>query len=221
MHDGWWVSNVLSIEPDGHVRLVSWIVVVIFSICLHELAHGWAAIRKGDRTPIELGHMTWNPMVHMGQTSLIIFAVLGIAFGAMPVTPSRMKGRYAEAFVAAAGPAMNALIAIACIFAGGITVGFAKQIGDPLATNLATFFFYGVNLNVALLIFNLLPILPLDGGRILANISRRYRQLWQRENARWVAFGVFILAFLFVGRYIFPLGELVALEGIDYIAGLF
>lgn len=220
MLNGWWVSNVLS-WPNGQVFLVSWIVIVIASICLHELAHGWAALKVGDRTPVALGHMTWNPLVHMGQTSLILFVVFGFAFGAMPVSPNQMKGRYAEAFVAAAGPAMNALIALVCIVIGGIVVGLSTQIGEPLAGNLTIFFQLGVTLNVALMLFNLLPIPPLDGGRILGNISRDYERLWASENAQWVAFGLFIIAFMFGAKYVFPIGTSVATAGIGFVSGLF
>jgi Zn-dependent protease len=220
MLGGWWVANLLD-QSNGAVLLASWVVVVVGSIVLHELAHGWAAIYKGDRTPIELGHMTWNPLVHMGQTSLILFLVFGFAFGAMPVSPSRFRGRYAEAFVAAAGPAMNALLALVCIVLGGVVVGLSKQIGEPLSTNLTIFFTFGVALNVALMLFNLLPILPLDGGRILGNISRDYARLWESENAQWVAFGLFIVAFMFGGKYVLPLGIQVASEGIGFVAGMF
>jgi hypothetical protein len=86
-------------------------VWVIGSIVLHELAHGWAAIRLGDTTPRDLGHMTWNPLVHMGGFSLVVFAVIGIAWGMMPVDPSRLRGRYGDALVALAGPAMNIVLA--------------------------------------------------------------------------------------------------------------
>ena len=79
---GWWVTDALSVSP---VLLISWVVWVIGSIVLHELAHGWAAISRGDRTPIERGHMTWNPLIHMGGMSLLVFAVVGIAWGMMPV----------------------------------------------------------------------------------------------------------------------------------------
>ncbi|HBS28903.1 MAG TPA: site-2 protease family protein, partial [Phycisphaerales bacterium] len=54
----WWIAALLQSNP---ALLVSWVVWVIGSIVLHELAHGWAAIAQGDRTPIETGHMTWNP----------------------------------------------------------------------------------------------------------------------------------------------------------------
>jgi len=63
----WWVIQVL--DSFGPAFLASWIVWVIGSITLHELAHGWAAIWQGDRTPVLTGHMTWNPLVHMGKAT--------------------------------------------------------------------------------------------------------------------------------------------------------
>src|SRR5579862_344316 len=88
------------------------IIAVVVSICLHELAHGIVAIWLGDRTPIELGRITLNPLVHMGLPSLIVLLISGIAWGAMPVNERRLRGKYAPALVAAAGPAMNVLIAV-------------------------------------------------------------------------------------------------------------
>ena len=220
MLGSWWVASVLDM-PNGKVVLVSWVVLIIGSIVLHELAHGWAAISRGDRTPVELGHMTWNPLVHMGQMSLILFLLFGFAFGAMPVNPSRLRGKHAGAFVAAAGPAMNLVIAGVCILLGGIVLAFANQIGDPLAQNLFMFFRLGVMLNIALMIFNLIPVPPLDGSRILADFSPKYAQLWYGENARWVASGLFVIVFLFGGKYIVPLGFGAADHGILFIANLF
>ncbi len=220
MLGSWWVASVLDM-PNGHVVLVSWVVLIIGSIVLHELAHGWAAISRGDRTPIELGHMTWNPLVHMGQMSLILFLVFGFAFGAMPVNPNRFRGKHAGAFVAAAGPAMNLVIACVCVVAGGLVVALSRQIGDPLASNLWMFFRLGVMLNITLMIFNLIPVPPLDGSRILADFSPGYAQLWYGENARWVASGLFIIVFLFGGKHIVPLGFDAADEGIHFIASLF
>lgn len=116
----WWVSAYWEADP---ALLVSWVFWVIVSIVLHELAHGWVAIRLGDRTPIETGRMTWNPLVHMGQTSLIVFALVGIAWGMMPVNPSSLRGRYGDAWVSLAGPAMNLALALVLIVLGGIWLG--------------------------------------------------------------------------------------------------
>lgn len=208
------------LDTFGPVGLVSWIVVVIASIVLHELAHGWAAIRQGDSTPQYTGHMTWNPLVHMGQTSLILFAVLGIAFGAMPVDPSRFRSRYGEAYVAAAGPAMNVLLAVVFIVLGGFVVAYAKTIGNPLAENLFTFCYIAVLLNVTLVLFNLIPVPPLDGSRILGDFVPAYRGLFEGENGQWIGLGLFVLVFVFVGPRIFEPGIFIAIEGITAFASL-
>ena len=85
----WWVHE--EFRAGGLVAVLSWAFWVIFSITLHELGHGWAAIRQGDDTPRRFGRMTLNPLVHMGVPSLVMFALIGIAWGAMPVEPSRFR----------------------------------------------------------------------------------------------------------------------------------
>lgn len=208
------------LDTFGPVGLVSWIVVVIGSIVLHELAHGWAAIRQGDSTPQYTGHMTWNPLVHMGQTSLILFAVLGIAFGAMPVDPSRFRSRYGDAYVAAAGPAMNVLLAAVFIVVGGFVVAYSGTIGEPLAGNLFTFCYIAVLLNVTLTLFNLIPVPPLDGSRILGSFVPSYRGLFESEHGQWIGIGLFLLVFFVVGPRIFEPGIHIAIEGIGAVASL-
>ena len=96
--------NSLTTNPQFYFAVI---IVVVISICLHELGHGFAAIALGDRTPEETGHITLNPLVHMGPISLAMLAIVGISWGAMPVDPTRLRGRYAEALVALAGPAVN------------------------------------------------------------------------------------------------------------------
>ncbi|MGP1272591.1 MAG: site-2 protease family protein [Phycisphaerales bacterium] len=218
---GWWVQDVLQNPNLGVVGLVSWIVAVIGSIVLHELAHGWVAIWSGDRTPVETGHMTWNPLVHMGQMSLLLFAVFGIAYGLMPVDPSRMRGQYARAVVAAAGPAMNLVIAGVFVLLGGVVAASQGALGQPLGANLSTFCFLVVFLNISLALFNLIPVPPLDGSRILADFVPEYGRLFESENGQWVGLGLFLLVFFFAGRLIFEPGLLVASVGIDTVAKLF
>ena len=191
---GWWVADLLEQDP---AMLVSWIVWVIGSIILHELAHGWAAIKLGDRTPIETGHMTWNPLVHMGGMSLIMFAIVGIAWGMMPINPARIRGRHGEAIVAAAGPAMNVALAILAMLLGGVWIAFGQSAGEPFYTNVITFFFAGAFLNLILAGLNLLPVPPLDGGRILASFSSTVRMWMMDQQKMMIAmFAVLILVLL-------------------------
>ncbi|TVQ31079.1 MAG: site-2 protease family protein [Phycisphaeraceae bacterium] len=213
---GWWVADLLESNP---ALLVSWAVWVIGSIVLHELAHGWAAIRCGDRTPIELGHMTWNPVVHMGGMSLIIFFVIGIAWGAMPVNPSRFKGRHDEAIVAAAGPAMNlGLALLAIILAGVWSTLFAGVGGDPFHGNVFQFFWVGAMLNLVLMALNLLPVPPLDGSRILASFSWTLRQLFANPQAQFATLALLMLLFITGGfGQFFAVASTVADAGINLV----
>ncbi|MBI1373894.1 MAG: site-2 protease family protein [Phycisphaera sp.] len=154
------------------------VVGVTFSIVLHELAHGWAAIWQGDRTPILTGHMTANPIVHMGPVSIILLLTCGIAWGAMPVDPTRFRSKYGDALVAAAGPAMTFLIALVALTGYGLWVRFAglpdTELMTPLAANSQLLLWHLGRLNCVLVVLNLLPIPPLDGSRILANFSPAY-----------------------------------------------
>lgn len=206
---GWWVAELWSIQ-NGPVIVVSWLVWVIVSIVLHELAHGWMALRLGDETPRLSGHMTWNPLVHMGAYSLAALAIFGIAWGAMPVDPSRLKGKHADTYVTLAGPAMNLALAIVAtilyalwvpIADGQLSSGLVVQ--EPLRTNLEIFLRSGAWLNVALMLFNLLPVPPLDGGRVLMNLSTGFRNMMRSENGQWVALGMFVIVFVFVASYLF------------------
>lgn len=196
---GWWVADLAN--NGEYVQLISWIFWVIFSITLHELGHGWAALQQGDRTPEVTGHMTWNPWVHMGPISLLMFAIIGICWGLMPVDPSRFRdGRLGRAKVAAAGPAMNFGLALVCGVLLGVVIAIGARtgsLGTPgMLDNFATFFFVGGFLNIALGVFNLIPAPPLDGASILSGLSWRAWQLYQHPNAQFAGLAVVMLLFI-------------------------
>lgn len=216
----WWVTSVL--DTLGPAGLASWVFWVVLAICLHELGHGWAALRQGDPTPAVTGHMTWNPVVHMGPTSLVLFAVTGMAFGAMPVDPTRFRGRHAEALVALAGPAVNAVLAVVSAVGAALVGSYAPLGGtSPLWDNLSMFFVMGATLNVALAAFNLLPIPPLDGSRVVATYVPEYRRFFgQTEQGQWVGLGLFVLAFMFAGREVFGAAAAVSGEMIGLLASV-
>ena len=178
------------------------IITVVVSITLHELAHGIAAIKLGDDTPAYTGHMTLNPLVHMGGMSLILLAVMGIAFGAMPVDRTRLRGKYAEAIVAAAGPATNLLLAAITLTAVALWERFDStplSAWSPIGANgryLLTIF--GLT-NLILTMFNLLPLPPLDGFWIVSNLSSKFRNLMSGDFVRGIAGALFFAAFMGAG----------------------
>src|ERR1700733_7916099 len=178
----------------------AWCITVIVSICIHELSHGIVAIWRGDRTPIETGHMTVNPVVHMGLMSLVLLLMAGIAWGAMPVDPRRMRGRYAPALVALAGPLSNVVMATLALTVYGLLPPKDPADPPPLQFLLWTF---GV-VNIALALFNMLPVPPLDGSRVLANLIPEFGQLLVALRAGGGIMIIFILVFMFAGNLIFP-----------------
>lgn len=205
---GWWVADLWHQDKP---LLFFWAFWVIFSIVLHELGHGVAAIRCGDRTPIETGHMTWNPLVHMGQMSLLMFAIVGIAWGAMPVNPARFRGRHDDALVSAAGPAVNLVLFGICAIGAAVAAALPEQTG-----RLYDFFMLGGMLNMVLLLLNLLPLPPLDGSRILASFSWSYRRLISHPNASLWALGAFLAIFFFLGGELFGLARVAT----EFVIGL-
>jgi len=189
----WWVSDILSDRQLGPTILAAWVFWVVFSIVLHELSHGWMAIRCGDNTPIYSGHMTWNPIVHMGWFSLVVFMLIGIAWGAMPVDSSRLRGRYDEAKVAIAGPLMNILLAIVCVVGSVVTFKLGAASGGDTFTKFTIFFATGGMINIVLFMFNMLPLFPLDGGRIVASFFPAYGRLFASQGAMIFALIMFYL----------------------------
>jgi len=210
----WWVTDAWE---QGPIILLAHVFWVIFSIVLHELAHGWTAIRCGDRTPIETGHITWNPLVHMGPTSLLLFAFVGIAWGSMPVDPSRFRGRLDNTKVALAGPTMNlVLFGVALAVCAGVKLA-AHRIDETTGRNLLLFFVTGAYLNLALMLFNLLPVPPLDGWRIASDVFPAYGALWRSDRSPAIGLILFFALFWFGGPKIFDLSAVLTLKALDAV----
>lgn len=177
--------NTLISDPIHFFRIVA---IIIFSITLHELAHGWAAMSQGDDTPQRAGHLTLNPVVHMGWESIIFLCIAGIAWGQMPVNPSKFRSaKLGNIIVSAAGPLSN--LALGILF-----IVLLKIYSNPHMLGLLSveFLYLAARINFILFLFNLLPIPPLDGFHVFSEIFPRLKQL---ENTQ---FGIFALMLLFL-----------------------
>ena len=200
--DGWWFTSAWEVSP---VYAISWVAWVVVSIVLHELAHGFAAIRCGDRTPIQTGHMTLNPIVHMGWQSLLLLALAGVAWGAMPVNRMLFRRRHDDAVVSFAGPSTNLSLAIVVVIADALLVGLGPgRISHGLLLDAHTVLFTGGMLNIVLFWINLLPVPPLDGSRIIGSFVPTFRQWGESEQGRHAGLLIYLPIFFFGGRYVYP-----------------
>jgi Zn-dependent protease len=146
------------------VYFFRYIIIFVVSIVIHELAHGFAAIGEGDDTPERLGHITPDPVVHMGPASLILLCFMGMAWGQMPVNPNNFRHRWSDMWVSAAGPLSNfALATIACIL-------FVLSTTKGLTWLSADFLWMAAIINMLLFFFNMLPIPPLDGFTVFSEL---------------------------------------------------
>ena len=151
------------LSDQGPVTFLLLAIAIIEAIALHEYAHALAADLQGDRLPRAFGRLTLNPAKHLDPLGTILIFLVGFGWG-RPVEfrPEALASkRFGAAIVALAGPTMNLLLAIAAAFAA---VPLLRGGSDgPLTEFLLRFF----EINVLLAVFNLLPLPPLDGSRLL------------------------------------------------------
>jgi Zn-dependent protease len=214
----WWMADVYN--SQGMPFLVSWVVWVVVSIVLHELGHGYAAIRCGDDTPKYLGHMTINPFVHIPGMAWILFVLLGMTYGLMPVNPTNFNGRYDDAKVAFAGPLVNLVLGVMCVIAAALWLRFGGAAPDQFRENLGNFFVVGAAINTMGFFFNLIPVPPLDGSRILGNFVPAYRRVFEAQYGGLIAMVAFGLLFAVGSKYVWALSFGVAYAGIALVSGL-
>lgn len=154
-----------------------WAIPVLFAITLHEVAHGWTARYFGDRTAELLGRLSLNPLRHIDPIGTVLVPGLLLAVGGplfgwakpVPVATSQLRNpRRATILVALAGPAANlAMAGMWCLVLGAIMRVYGDETLDHWIALMAQ---AGIVINVVLAVFNLLPIPPLDGGRVLAGL---------------------------------------------------
>jgi Zn-dependent protease len=184
-------------------QATTWILPVIFAVTFHEAAHGFVAHRLGDDTAWRMGRVTFNPLKHVDPFGTILLPALllvtsGFLFGyakPVPVDFGRLRHQRRDmVLVALAGPGTNVLLAIASslLFYGVDWTPRPAQ--DWLAQNLVN----SLQINAVLCVFNMLPLPPLDGGRVAVGILPAPLD---RLLARIEPYGMLILMLLFILSY--------------------
>jgi Zn-dependent protease len=190
-------------EDNVVFQAATWLIPLVFSIVLHEIAHGWTALAFGDPTAKRKRRLTLNPLRHVDPVGTVILPLALAVTGApvfgwakpVPVVARRLRSpRWHMVLVALAGPGMNLLLALlgALAWAGLVWLSPPRGLGwDFLLLNIANF----VVINVSLAIFNLLPIPPFDGGHVVEGLLPRPLA---RRYARFGRYGFPILFLLLV-----------------------
>jgi Zn-dependent protease len=187
-------------------------IILIFSAIVHEVSHGLMAERLGDDTAREEGRITLNPVPHIDLFGSILLPLLLLAahspviFGAakpVPVNFNRLRNpRSGMAWVSLAGPVSNFLLAILLVIP--IKFGLANQISGPILLQ-------AVLINLVLGTFNLIPIPPLDGSKILVALAP---QSWMYHILSWERYGfILVLVFLYSGLLNLVLIPVISLFG--------
>lgn len=188
-------SNFLLVAP-----------VLLFSVVAHEIAHGYAALRQGDSTASQLGRLTWNPLPHIDPfmtvllPALLLLSHAPFVFGGakpVPVDPRNYRHyKRGDIIVSLAGVATNLAIAVACailIVPLGV-IGGALPAAAPSCAILQHMMLIGVQLNLVLTAFNLLPIPPLDGSHVAKYLLP---PAWALQYQRAGRFGLLLLMGIF------------------------
>ncbi len=167
----------MSSIPDIAYTIAVWAAPILFAITLHEAAHGWVANKLGDPTAKNLGRITINPIKHIDPVGTVVVPlflamvspfVIGWA-KPVPIQPRYFKSPLLDmALVAVAGPVSNFFMA--CFWAMFIQLVYMSLEHSQLLVFLAEMGKNGIIINIVLMVLNLLPIPPLDGGRVVAGI---------------------------------------------------
>lgn len=191
------------IGPDKIVQTIIFFFPFLFALCFHEYAHGWVAKKKGDNTAEMMGRLTLNPMAHIDWLGTVAIPIMALLFGTplfgwakpVPVNSRNLSKPRSDMFwIALAGPGSNILLFILAIgFAGFLARQTIFQPSDTLVEMLKIFLL----LNLYLAVFNMLPLHPLDGGKILARFLPARWNIWL-ENYQYES-GMILLLLVILG----------------------
>ncbi len=182
------------------------LIPLILSLTVHEYAHAWTAWRLGDDTASRAGRLTLNPLVHIDPIGTVLLPLLMIPFGwakPVPINPARFRPSIRMStgvmITAAAGPLANVVLAVLCTVGFGLLIRFSPQLVSS-GSGIRELLLITVQLNVALAVFNMIPVPPLDGSRVVDGLMPlKLRPAWEG----FARFAPFLLLAVFIGaRYI-------------------
>lgn len=176
------------------------ILVMLISFSVHEFAHAWTAYKFGDDTAYSEGRVTLNPMAHLDWMGFLLLLLVGFGWAKpVPVRRSRFKNpRVMSIIVTAAGPVSNLVLAFFALLVLQILVsaGVLENASSALIETISTFMRYWVGINIALFLFNLIPLPPLDGYRIVEEFMPLRLRFKMQQMEQWTFFLFLLIVFI-------------------------
>ena len=190
--------SIANMTQGDIISLLLMLPAVVIAITFHEFAHAFAADRLGDKTPRAQGRVTLNPLKHLDPYGFVLLMFAHIGWGKpVEINPNNFtsnKSRAAcESIVAVAGPAMNIFLAIVFTVIGCAIVRFAPAVSNVFI--ISVFIQEIIIVNLGLGVFNLLPIPPLDGSKIFANILPYNAKRWIETNYQTIYY-IFVILWI-------------------------
>jgi len=185
---------MFSLSPQS---LISAIITLVVALTFHEFAHAWMAKRFGDDTAERAGRLTLNPLVHLDPIGSLMLVFVGFGWAKpVPINPYtiRRSGKVAMLLVSLSGPIANLLLAILAAIPLRLNLFPPQFISTNILPTPATFLYFFLYTNLGLMIFNLIPVPPLDGHEILSfllppDLAEKWEQIGYQ-------YGMLILIFL-------------------------
>lgn len=204
----WNVAQRLQ-NPSSLLSLVLTLPAVIIAMTFHEYAHAFAADKLGDDTPRSQGRLTLNPLRHIEPIGFFLLLFAGFGWGRpVEINTSRFNSKFnksqGEAIVAFAGPFINIILAIISAFVLGLLIKFRilENLKMQYAEIIILFLMQLLYINLGLGIFNLIPLPPLDGSKILRHFLPYNAKMWF-DNNQYIFYIAFIVIWIFgIASYI-------------------
>ncbi len=203
---------MIGLLTQGELLLfVILLAAIVVSLSFHEFGHAACAKLLGDDTAERQGRLTLNPLAHIDPMGLLMVVVVGFGYARpVPVSPARLRHLWAEAAVAFAGPFANLILAALCV--NVLVWGMTGEVSLLDGPAVQVFFLYLARINLLLMLFNLMPIGPLDGHYIMQwllppGLAVRYRELNRRWGS-WALLGLILLAVAGVPVFSFLVGSI-------------
>lgn len=197
------------------IAVLSRCFVVFCCMPIHELAHGYVAYLLGDKTAKNQGRLTLNPFTHLNPIGTVMIFLFGIGYAnPVPINPNNFKNpKQGMALTALAGPCSNLFLGFISVWGFYIVNYFVHD--SSFGSAVAYFFIYAAQINVMLAVFNLFPIPPLDGSKVIASVlpDKAYYKYMMYE--RYIMIGLMIL--LFTGVLDVPISFLTS-KLLDFIS---